>query len=61
MDQAPRPESRTETESESDRARRLASRARLTHALGELMAEREDLRGVHALADLVADSARWSA
>jgi hypothetical protein len=25
------------------------------------MAEREDLKGVHALADLVSDSLRWTA
>ena len=43
------------------RERRLASRARHAQALSALMDEREDLRGVHALADLVADSLRWSA
>ena len=55
--------SRTDTEHEIDRLRaeRLASRARHSQALSALMTEREDLRGVHALADLVADSSRWSA
>lgn len=32
-----------------------------THALTSLMAARRDLRGVHALADLVDDAVRWSA
>lgn len=43
------------------RERRLASQARHAQALSALMNQREDLRGVHALADLVADSLRWSA
>ncbi|WP_169576513.1 hypothetical protein [Nocardioides halotolerans] len=34
---------------------------RHAQALARLMAEREDLRGVHALADLVSDALRWSA
>ena len=53
----------TDPEHEIDRlgAQRLASRARHTQALSALMSEREDLRGVHALADLVADASRWSA
>ncbi len=36
---------------------------RLRHALAlhELMSEREDLRGVHALADQISESLRWSA
>lgn len=55
--------SRTDPAREIDRARerRLALRARHAQALSALMDEREDLRGVHALADLVADSLRWSA
>lgn len=32
-----------------------------SHALTSLMAERRDLRGVHALADFVDDAVRWSA
>jgi hypothetical protein len=41
--------------------RRHALKSRHTRALVRLMDERTDLRGVHALADLVADSLRWSA
>ena len=54
---------RTDPEHELDRLRahRLASQARHAHALSALMTEREDLRGVYALADLVSDSSRWSA
>lgn len=53
----------TDPEHELDRLRsqRLASQARHAQALSALMSEREDLRGVHALADLVADASRWSA
>ncbi len=47
--------------SERGRAQRSASQVRHAEALNRLMTEREDLRGVHALADLVADSLRWSA
>ena len=43
------------------RARRSALELRHSEALARLLAEREDLRGVHALADLVSDSLRWSA
>jgi hypothetical protein len=42
-------------------AQRSALRTRHARALSRLMSEREDLRGVHALADLVSDSLRWSA
>lgn len=34
---------------------------RHSHALTNLMDARTDLRGVHALADFVDDSVRWSA
>lgn len=51
----------TETELERVRAQRSALKDRHAQALWKLMAEREDLRGVHALADLVSDSLRWSA
>jgi len=46
-----------------DRRRRQQDALRLRHALQltRLMATRDDLRGVHALADLVDDSVRWSA
>ena len=36
-------------------------RTRHARALTGLMSERSDLRGVHALADLVDDAVRWSA
>lgn len=54
---------RTDPEHKIDRLRahRLTSQARHAQALSTLMTEREDLRGVHALADLVADASRWSA
>ncbi len=42
-------------------AQRSAVKDRHAQALARLMAEREDLRGVHPLADLVSDSLRWSA
>ncbi len=43
--------------------RRAQRDARARHAenLARLMAERDDLRGVHALADLVDDAIRWTA
>jgi hypothetical protein len=50
-----------DTELERIRVQRAALKARHSEALTRLMAEREDLRGVHALADLVNDSLRWSA
>ena len=50
-----------ETEVERIRAHRIAIKDRHSQALSRLMAERADLRGVHALADLVDDSLRWSA
>jgi hypothetical protein len=42
-------------------AQRAAVKDRHSQALSRLLAQREDLRGVHALADLVSDSLRWSA
>jgi hypothetical protein len=50
-----------DTELERIRAQRAALKDRHSQALSRLMAEREDLYGVHALADLVSDSLRWSA
>ena len=50
-----------DTELERIRAQRTALKLRHSRALSRLMAQREDLRGVHALADLVSDSLRWSA
>lgn len=43
------------------REQRAKLRTRHSHALTALMEAREDLRGVHALADFVDDSVRWSA
>ncbi|WP_395656661.1 hypothetical protein [Nocardioides sp.] len=43
------------------RARRAALRLRHAQALAALMEEREDLRGVHALADYFDDAVRWTA
>ena len=48
-------------ELERIRAHRSALQDRHSRALSRLMADREDLKGVHALADLVNDSLRWSA
>jgi hypothetical protein len=48
-------------ELERIRAQRTALQHRHAKKLTQLMAEREDLKGVHALADLVSDSLRWSA
>lgn len=50
-----------DAELERIRAQRAALKNRHARRLSRLMAEREDLRGVHALADLVSDSLRWSA
>jgi hypothetical protein len=46
---------------EQARVQRAALKDRHAQALARLMAEREDLQGVHPLADLVSDSLRWSA
>jgi hypothetical protein len=53
----------THREVEQDRVaqQRASLRERHATALAKLMAEREDLRGTHAFADLVDDSLRWSA
>jgi len=40
---------------------RNSLKSRHANALSKLMAEREDLRGVNALADFVDDSLRWTA
>jgi len=50
-----------DTRLEQIRADRAALKDRHSQALSRLMAQREDLKGVHALADLVSDSLRWSA
>ena len=48
---------------EQERLRTLRNNIKSRHslALHELMSEREDLYGVHPLADHIADSLRWSA
>ncbi len=43
------------------RAQRAAVKDRHSQKLAKLLAKREDLQGVHPLADLVSDSLRWSA
>ncbi|MEX0427941.1 hypothetical protein AB3X52_09950 [Nocardioides sp. DS6] len=40
---------------------RVSLKFRHASRLAKLMDERQDLRGVHALADFVDDSLRWSA
>ena len=40
---------------------RRTAQARHAVALGSLMTERDDLRGVHPFADHVDDAVRWSA
>lgn len=47
----------------SDKTAEQRAALRLKHAqkLTALMESRDDLRGVHALADFVDDSVRWSA
>jgi hypothetical protein len=55
------PERDLDTQLERIRAQRAQVKDRHARRLSRLMAEREDLRGVHALADLVSDSVRWSA
>ena len=57
----PAPVNDFDTRLEQIRAERAALKDRHSQALARLMAEREDLKGVHALADLVSDSLRWSA
>ena len=42
-------------------ARRKQFQDRHAQRLTSLMAQRDDLRGVHALADLVDDAVRWTA
>ena len=55
------PDARLDTHIERIRAQRAALKDRHAQALSKLLAEREDLKGVHPLADLVSDSLRWSA
>ncbi len=48
-------------EIEIRREQRAALKARHAQKVTTLMNERDDLRGVHALADFVADAVRWTA
>ena len=59
----PQPEPAYDLDAQLERMRvqRAAMKDKHSHALSRLLAEREDLKGVHALADLVSDSLRWSA
>jgi hypothetical protein len=50
-----------EDEIDTARAQRAALKVRHARGLTTLMNQRDDLRGVHALADLVDDAVRWSA
>jgi hypothetical protein len=50
-----------DTRLERIRAQRAALKDRHAEAVSRLLAERDDLRGVHPLADLVSDSLSWSA
>ena len=43
------------------RAARVALKAKHSQSLAKLMDQRTDLRGVHALADFVDESVRWTA
>jgi hypothetical protein len=52
---------RPEDEIETLRDKRAALRVRHAKGLATLMNQRDDLRGVHALADFVDDAVRWTA
>ena len=57
------PETTSHQDDDLERRRQHRDTLRLRHAhlLAQLMATRDDLRGVHALADFVDDSVRWTA
>ena len=50
-----------EDEFEVRRDKRAALKTRHAQGLTSLMEQRDDLRGVHALADFVDDAVRWTA
>lgn len=50
-----------DAKAERSRAQRNALQSKHAQGLTRLMGQRDDLRGVHALADLVDDAVRWSA
>lgn len=54
-------EERDDLELELTRAQRIALRSRHSSRLVALLEEREDLRGVYAMADWLDDAIRWSA
>ena len=56
-------EDTTSRDGELDRNREQRAQLKLRHAqaITTLMVERDDLRGVHALADYFDDAVRWSA
>jgi hypothetical protein len=56
-------ENPTTTEHDVDRNVQQSRRLKTRHAsaIAKLMAEREDLQGTYAFADLVSESLRWSA
>ena len=55
------PEVAVDEEMARIRERRQRQQLRHAHALLALLDSREDLRGVHRLADVVEESVRWSA
>ncbi len=57
MDTTPHPQD----EIEIRREKRAALKARHAQKVTTLMSQRDDLRGVHALADFVDDAVRWTA
>ena len=59
---APTDRDRTlDPELERIRVQRSELKTRRSRELSTLLTKRQDLKGVHALADLVSDSLRWSA
>lgn len=50
-----------EDEIETRREKRAALKVRHSQGLTTLMTQRDDLRGVHALADFVDEAVRWTA
>jgi len=57
----PSAESAPESSSDPKALARAALKSRHSQGLSKLYTERDDLRGVHALADFVHDSVRWTA
>lgn len=53
----------SDRDADLDRIAQQRTKLRTRHAtaLSKLMAERDDLRGVHAMADFVDESLRWTA